>query len=89
MKHIYSKRLYIVALPQGISGFRRPSVAGIVTGARKRRDLLYAWDGKLNVSTTQFRMNDGHLPEFQPVGGIEEVTAFLQANPYSEAVAVN
>lgn len=86
-ERIYSRRLYVVALPQGISGFPKPSVPAIVTGARKRRDLLRDWtDRHEPVSTATFRMFDGHLPEYQPRGGIEAVTAFLEANPWSEAV---
>lgn len=85
---IKPKALYIVALPQGISGFRKPSVPAIVTGKRVRRDFLEPWTGKLVVSAATFRMNDGHLPDFQPRGGIDAVTDFLAANPYSEAVAV-
>ena len=88
-KVIHSKCLYVVALPQGISGFQRPSIAGIVTGARKRRDLLEDWTGKLNVSTALFRMNDGHLSDFQPVGGIAKVTDFLAANPWAEATVAS
>jgi hypothetical protein len=87
MQRIYSKRLYIVAVPQGISGFPQPSVAGIVTGARKRRDLLPSWHGKLNINVATFRMNDGHLPEYQPRGNIQAVTEFLEVNPWAEAIA--
>ena len=79
-----SGRLCIVALPQGISGFRLPSVVGIITEARQRRDRLPIQD--LDLDTAHFRMEDGHLPEFQPQGSIFEVKAFLAANPWSAAV---
>ena len=87
-KRIKSKALYIVGLPTGISGFRGPDQPGIVTGARLRRDLLQDWSERLRVpvSGARFRMNDGHLPAYQPVGDIQAVTAFLAENPYSEAV---
>ena len=85
---IYSKRLYIVALPQGISGFRQPDVGAIVTGARKRRDLLYDWDGRLNISTTTFRLGTSRDPDFAPVGGIEAVETFLAANPWDACIEV-
>jgi len=89
-QRLKSKALYIVGLPTGISGFRGPHVAGIVTGARVRRDGLLPWSGaRLIVSNATFRMNDGHLPDFQPRGGIQAVTDFLAANPFSEAVAVD
>ena len=89
MLRIYSDRLYIVALPQGISGFPRPSIPGIVSGHKKRRDRLPNWVGSLPmVSTATFRMNDGHLSCSQPCGGIDAVTAFLKANPWSEAIYV-
>jgi hypothetical protein len=86
-ERIHSKRLYLVAMPQGISGFHEPSVPAIVTGARKRRDLLGTWTGaRVVVSAATFRLNDGHLPEFQPTGGIGAVTAFLATSPMSEAI---
>lgn len=87
-KRIYKDRLYVIALPQGISGFCRPSVPAIVTGHVKKRDLLPDWGGKLDVNTAQFRMNNGRCPEYQPVGGISEVTEFLKENPFSSAVAI-
>lgn len=86
-ERIYSARLYIVSMPQGISGFRLPSVPAIVTGARKRRDLLDDWPDRITpVSAATFRLGDGHLPEHQERGDIERVTAFLAANPWSEAI---
>lgn len=42
---IYKAKLYIVAIPQGISGFPKPSLPAIVTGARLKRDLLKPWTG--------------------------------------------
>ena len=88
-QRIYSKRLYIVGIPQGISGFRKPAIPAIVTGLRHRTHQVYepTWSGQLPapVSAATFRMEDGHLPECQPRGDIEAVTTFLAANPYAAA----
>jgi hypothetical protein len=81
-----SKALYIVALPQGISGFRKASVPGLATGARVRRDHLEPWALPVFIDGATFRMNDGHLPEFQPTGGIKEATAFLAVHPFGEVI---
>lgn len=86
-QRIYSKRLYIVSIRQGISGFPGPYLPAIVTGALKRRDLLDSPTDRLptSVSAATFRMEDGHVPEHQARGGIEAVTSFLAANPYAAA----
>ena len=86
-ERIYSKRLYIVGIRQGLSGFRRGYLPAIVTGRLKRRELLDSYASKLPapVSAATFRMEDGHLPECQPRGDIEAVTAFLADNPWSAA----
>lgn len=82
---IYSTRLYIVGLPQGISGFRQPDVPGIVTGARKRRDLLHDWIGRLpTTDSATFQLNDGRASEYRELGNIERVEAFLIAHPWAE-----
>lgn len=89
-QRIKSKALYVVGIPQGISGFRRAPVAGIATGARVRRDGLLPWSGhRVIVSAATFRMNDGHLPEHQPRGGIQEATAFLAANPFADVIVTD
>ena len=83
---IYSDRLYIT----GIRTARRgPYLPAIVTGKRYRSDsdLIRPWPNRVPeaISTATFRMDDGHLPEFQPRGDINAVTEFLAANPYAAA----
>jgi hypothetical protein len=82
---IYSKRLYLVSMPQGISGFRKPSIPALVSGIVKRRDLLEDSDRFGNCNVLRWRMDDGHLPEFQPVGSYAEACDFVAANPYRAA----
>ena len=78
--------LYIVALPQGISGFPKPSIPAIVTGRRLKRDHYFPWSGsRVIVSAATYRMDDGRMPEFQAQGDIQAVTTFLAANPWSYA----
>jgi hypothetical protein len=88
MNRIYSKRLYVVAIPQGLSGFPQPPVCGIVTGASKRRHGYRDWIGAHNVNTATYRVETGRFPEYQPTVGIEVVSAYLADYPSGCAVAV-
>ena len=83
----YKKRLYICAIPQGISGFPKPSIPAIVTGARAVRDFLDPWCGCSLPRTdlALFRLEDGRLPEYQGVEGITEASQYLASHPYSAA----
>lgn len=90
-KRIYRDRLYVVALPQGISGFRQPSIPALVTGASLKANGYADWnshDGRFIVSGVKvWRVNDGRLPEFQPRMSFDEAAAYLKVNPYSYMVA--
>lgn len=87
-KRIYKAKLYICAVPQGISGFRQPSVPAIVTGLRLKRDSLLPWSGQRlgPLNAARFRLEDGRLPEFQTVvSDFAEVEAHLAKNPTAAA----
>ena len=91
-KRIKHKGLYLVLIPQGISGFPMPSIPAMVTGARLKRDLLLDYTGPIPggcINSARFRLEDGHLPEYQPEGGIFEASAWLEANPMSAAYFVD
>lgn len=81
---------YVLADYPGISGFRDYSRKEecIVTAekARNRRTLIdreYLATGK-----GQFRLGDGHLPDYQPRTSEVEALRWLDQNPFGEIVAV-
>lgn len=81
--------LYLVALPQGISGFPKPSIPALVTYRCMRKRLYVPWhDQGVNVFAATFRMDDGHLPDYQPRGNFAAAQAHLNANPWSYAALV-
>jgi len=83
-------RFFLVDIPQGISGFPKPSMPALVTDKyMKNHPLAKPQQVQLgNLSTLTWRWNDGHLPEYQPTGTLDEAVKFLQANPYSYATPV-
>ena len=86
-KHLYIVEIWTTPPTCGITP--RPRALAVVAGARKRRDGLPDGVGPLFVDGAIYRLCDGHLPEFQPLGKIADVMAFLAANPYAEAVVVD
>ena len=78
---------YVLADYPGISGFKdwTRKVECVVTGhkASKNRSIVqreYVPNGGM------FRVNDGHLPEFQPRLSEVEALRWLDSNPFQEAV---
>ena len=84
MTRIHPKRLYLVALPAGISGFRQPDVCGLVTGYAMRQHGLRDWCGPVpsgNMDCATFRIGTGRLPEFQPRVSFAVAQAYLTDFP--------
>ena len=84
---IYSKRFYEVAEHPGISGFQRwdKLQVRIVTGlvARRMRSSVLS---EFDCNTDRiYRLDDGHLPDYQPRADASAVISYLTANPYSSA----
>lgn len=87
-ERIYSNRIYITAIPMGISGFRKPSALGLVTGKQFRSmGRESATRRGVNLNTTRFRLVDGRLPEYQDRASFDEACEWLKSNPNASAVA--
>ena len=87
---IYSDRCYIVGIPQGISGFPKPPVLGVVSGTLYRRDFHRFVDAPRmgNLNARQFRVEDGHLPDYQPRVSYDVACQWVLANPFHPAIAL-
>ena len=89
---IYSDRLYVVAEPQGISGFPRPSAPAIVTGRELRRSRRYDWVGRLPMAVDAAEYIIPNRGE--PFGWwgrrltLAQVTEELKRDPFAVAVMV-
>lgn len=88
-QRIYSDRIYIVSVPQGKfnDGSYRPHKVGLVTGRKLRSDRasLFTVPAPAPISSAKFRLENGRVPEHQPVVGIDGATDFLKENPFSVA----
>lgn len=79
---------YVITGHPGISGFKDYSrtVECIVASPRAKRDRINVDREYLATGLGKFRINDGHLPDYQPVVSEVEMLCFLDANPFQEAV---
>ena len=87
MSRVHSDRIYVSAIPQGLSGFRRPSIMGLVTGHRFRKEGKQSATRRgITMDAQTYRLEDGRLPEFQERANLTRATEWLLANPWSAAV---
>ncbi len=84
---IYSERFYEIDETPGISGFQRwdKILVRVVTGRVARR-LRSSIIGEFNVTNTStYRLDEGHLPDYQPRTNAAGVVAYLTEHVYSSA----
>ena len=84
---IYSDRFYVIGETPGLSGFQRWDKVQIriVTGHVARR-LKHSVIGEFNTADTRsYRLDDGHLPDYQPITNAAGVLTYLTENIYSSA----
>ena len=84
---IYDARFYAIAETPGISGFQQwdKIQVRIVTGRVARRLRSYI-TGEFDATTEQiYRLDEGHLPDYQPRTDAAGVIAYLTENIYSSA----
>ena len=90
---IYKDQTYFVRSQRGISGFQQWGVYdyGITSGASvqsRRRHTSGSFDlgmdpgacGNLNAGE-RFRLDDGHLPDYQPRATFEAANKWVHDNP--------
>lgn len=82
---------YVLADYSGISGFKdwTQKMECIVTGHKAANNRAIVDREYLAKGSGRFRLNDGHLPEFQPVVSEVEALRFLDANPFQSVVRID
>lgn len=88
---IKANHYYVLARHPGISGFQdfTRKVESITTGHKARNNRSYVEREYLAKGLGKFRLDDGHLPDYQPIVSEVEMLRWLTANPFSEAVKVD
>ena len=87
-ERIKSASVYVVAYPQGISGFRKPDVPALVSGWTKRTDLLPDWSGYLGpLEALRWSLDNGRLPEFRPRTSLDQACTWIQEAPRERRIA--
>lgn len=79
---IRNGRLYVIRERQGISGFQRWGeydlrVVHAPKARQNRREIVGEWDAPVG---TMYRLDDGHLPDFQPRALADEARAWIMAD---------
>jgi len=87
---IYRDRVYVLANFPGISGYKDWSRLAYRIGSGKhaannRTEAI----GELRARSGLYRLQDGHLPDYQPRVGLDDALAWIQSNPYQTAVPVD
>jgi hypothetical protein len=79
---------YVLADHPGISGFKdwTRKVECIVTAEKARHSRPYIAREYLANGIRQFRLYDGHLPDYQPIAREVEALHWLDANPFQAIV---
>ncbi len=87
---IKANSYYVLADHPGISGFKdwNRKVESICTGHKARNTRSLVVREYLATGLGQFRILDGHLPEYCPVVSEVEMLRWLDANPFQVAVEV-
>lgn len=92
-ERIYSDRVYFVGVTPGIYGFQQwgKTEYGIVGGVTARNKI---WRlnigmpegacGNLNIGK-RFRLDNGHLPDYQPRATFSEACDWVLKNPHKVA----
>jgi hypothetical protein len=81
---------YVLGRTPGISGFQQwgQLVECVVTAQKARLERLKVLREYVPNGQRQFRLCDGHFPEYQPRAPEEEALRWLDAHPWSEIVEV-
>ena len=87
---IYKNKFYVLESTPGISGFKRwdEREYHIVKGTKAANHRLHIVAEWTPMADEQYAVEDGHLPEHQPIGNLADVMDFLDANPYQSALAI-
>jgi hypothetical protein len=88
---IRNGRLYVLETIPGISGFKRwdEREHRVVTAAKARLNRSNVAGELLPIAEDFYRLEDGHLPDHQPMVRFPEAEAWLIANPFSAIVRLD
>jgi len=88
---IFKKKYYILKSIPGVSGFQRWNELEyrICTGYKAQHDKLNIVKEFLANGEGKFRLEDGHLPDYQPLAKEKEVISWLDVERYQTAFILN
>jgi hypothetical protein len=84
-------RFYVLATVPGISGFQRwdEREYRIVTADKARNHRLDVVGELLPIQEDWFRLEDGHMPDYQPKARLPKALEWLTANPFQAIVRLD
>ena len=88
---VFKTKYYILESIPGISGFKRWNEREyrVCTGHKAQYDKLHIIKEFRENGRGKFRLEDGHLPEYQPHVREKEVIPWLDNQPYANAFILN
>lgn len=88
---IYKRKYYILWKTPGLSGFRQwdKREYRVCTGYKASLNKTHVVKEFLANGRGVFRLEDGHLPDYQPVVKEKEIYDFLDNEPYQTVFIVN
>ena len=88
---IFKKKYYILESTPGISGFKRwgEKEYRVSTGFKATNHKSYIVKEFKANGNGSFRIEDGHVPEYQPIASENEIFNWLDNNPYQTVFILN
>ena len=88
---IYKRRFYVVATHPGISGFQDFDRLEyrIITGHKAQSNRSSVLGELLPIGEDWYRLEDGHLPDYQLRKRTPEALRWLLQNPYNSIVRLD
>ena len=88
---VYKNKYYILESTPGISGFQRWNEREyrVCTGYKAQHDKLHIVKEFRENGMGRFRLEDGHLPDYQPTAKEKEIIPWLDKERFSTAFILN
>lgn len=88
---VFKTRYYILKSHPGISGFQQWNKLEyrVATGYKARNNKSSIVREFLANGRGKFRLEDGHLPDFQPIVREREIYDWLDTNPFQTVFIIN
>lgn len=88
---IYRDRFYVTEEVPGISGFQRWNEReyAVITGHKARNHRTIVVGELLPIAEDWYRIEDGHIPDYQERMRLPEALRWLAANPFQRIVRLD